>query len=562
MERNYYNQQNLKRFEQQLSPFGNKVLLVLKKQWDQARIQNSNPYQHRPFPAQKKRVLTFNNESVVDLPFTSLPPPPSPLILPCEQIYLEEKSFNFDLTDNAARKIPTSTELINTVPKFNYENDILHPFKAISKNLVHNIYNKNSDDDLDVPSVEETHTDNTRNNKDINWDDMLDSELLGTVTPNKEGNKEPCVDNVIEIPNDNVSKNNNIAIRDTKTNAVCDVTKGEKRKIKKRSEPRAKKVKTDDKIVVKQQKLKEIITLPVKKNNFRKQKYTKAVKNWLNNVEPHYSEDLGDMGSTSDDKPNTTTDKVKSDAANIDQKAASNKIQILRIEKIVTGKTSKTTKKVVQAQLANKDGVMKFSKPKQHDGSEEVKKCTADAPETKPKVNKEKKGKVFVAPIKSQIPVKDVTYEIRTIDEDSIEMLGENLCEIKNKEITAVLIYSNGFCQLNSHHTDGTCAPDGVLVSYHDMFYYFKGPGQKLKETIKHLLENNKVVCYEARSVLIYLATHLLMEMNATDMYDAKIGASLLDPDNAPENFTDLQKLLSFTAPFTIATECPLQKAA
>lgn len=44
--------------------------------------------------------------------------------------------------------------------------------------------------------------------------------------------------------------------------------------------------------------------------------------------------------------------------------------------------------------------------------------------------------------------------------------------------------------------------------------------------------------------------------------FDLKIGASLLDPDNPPENFTDVQKLLSFTPLYTIATECTLQKTA
>ncbi|KAJ8727818.1 hypothetical protein PYW08_016203 [Mythimna loreyi] len=510
-------------------------------------------------------MANFNNDSVIDLPYTSLPPAPPlplppPLILPCEQIYLEEKSFNFDLTDNTTREIPKSTEVINTVSTFNAKDDFYHPAGS-NKNLVYNFYNKDPDNDFDVPFVEEMHTDYARKNKDINWDDMLDSELLVSAVANQEEYKKSCVDNIIDnrILNDNVSKINNIAKEDTKINAIGYVVK---RKIKKRAEPGAKKVKSDGKVGVKQQKLKGSVSPPVKKNNFRKEKYTKAVKNWLNNVETHYSADMVGVGTTSDDGTNTKGDKVKSDAEkiNIDHKASLNKTPIMHIEKIITGKTLKTTKKVVQAQLANKDGVMKFSKPKQN--GEDIKKCTADAPDTKSKVNKEKKGKVFVAPIKSQIPVKDLMYEIRTFDEDSIESVRKNLCEIKNKEIIAVLIFSNGFCQLNSHHTDGTCAPDGLLVSHDDLFYYFKSTGQKLKETLKHLLENNKIVCYEARGVLIYLATHLQMEINTIDMYDAKIGASLLDPDNSPENFTDLQKLLSFTAPFTIATECTLQKAA
>lgn len=41
-----------------------------------------------------------------------------------------------------------------------------------------------------------------------------------------------------------------------------------------------------------------------------------------------------------------------------------------------------------------------------------------------------------------------------------------------------------------------------------------------------------------------------------------QIGGCLIDPDNPPENFSELQKMLSFTPQYTIATECVLQKSA
>ncbi|XP_075973097.1 DNA polymerase nu-like [Anticarsia gemmatalis] len=94
------------------------------------------------------------------------------------------------------------------------------------------------------------------------------------------------------------------------------------------------------------------------------------------------------------------------------------------------------------------------------------------------------------------------------------------------------------------------------------MFYCFKNASQKNKESLTQLLKSTKVISYDARNILIYLKTQLQIYDNTFSMYDAKIGASLLDPDNPPENFSELQKLLSFTAPYTIATECPLQKAA
>lgn len=41
-----------------------------------------------------------------------------------------------------------------------------------------------------------------------------------------------------------------------------------------------------------------------------------------------------------------------------------------------------------------------------------------------------------------------------------------------------------------------------------------------------------------------------------------QIGGALLDPENPPETFSDLQKLVGFAAEFTIATDSSLQKAA
>lgn len=50
--------------------------------------------------------------------------------------------------------------------------------------------------------------------------------------------------------------------------------------------------------------------------------------------------------------------------------------------------------------------------------------------------------------------------------------------------------------------------------------------------------------------------------MNSNDKVPLQIGGALLDPENPPETFTDLQKLVGFTPEFTIATDCRKQKAA
>lgn len=42
-----------------------------------------------------------------------------------------------------------------------------------------------------------------------------------------------------------------------------------------------------------------------------------------------------------------------------------------------------------------------------------------------------------------------------------------------------VFIYSNGFCQLNQHHTEDTCDPEGFIISIDDDFFYSKGHHKK-----------------------------------------------------------------------------------
>lgn len=353
------------------------------------------------------------------------------MILPTscvETLHLQEKSFNVNLTDKTVADVPKSVELINTIsPKINDEHDFLHPTVAANKNLVHNFYQKDFDDnDSYIPSVEEAHSNNMNKtkSKDINWDDMLDSELLVSMTTNEKENKGPNLDNIFEtkFPKENTSKT-----EITTFEKKIDMTKGQKRKIKKKAEPKTKKIRSDDDVTV-NQSVKQLN----KNINLRKQKYTKTVKNWLDNVEPHHpvDEDLGNILSTSD----VDLDIAKS----IDQNAPSSETPVTHSENVCINKSLKTTKKVVQAQLVNKDGVMKFRKPRQI--GDEIKKG-ADVVETKPKENKEKKVKKFVAPIKSQIPVKDVTFEICSIDEDNFENNRDFFREIQNNEILVVLIF-------------------------------------------------------------------------------------------------------------------------
>lgn len=41
--------------------------------------------------------------------------------------------------------------------------------------------------------------------------------------------------------------------------------------------------------------------------------------------------------------------------------------------------------------------------------------------------------------------------------------------------------FSNGFSQLNKHHTEDAFEPAGLLIAIEEQFYYFKGIHQSFK---------------------------------------------------------------------------------
>ncbi|XP_064071908.1 DNA polymerase nu-like [Vanessa tameamea] len=86
--------------------------------------------------------------------------------------------------------------------------------------------------------------------------------------------------------------------------------------------------------------------------------------------------------------------------------------------------------------------------------------------------------------------------------------------------------------------------------------------GSLVFETLRKIFSNNVLTCYEAKELIIYLKCHFKLSFTALNVIDVKIGSALLSPDDPPENFSDVQKLLEFIPNFTIATECSLQKAA
>ncbi|CAH0578952.1 unnamed protein product [Chrysodeixis includens] len=536
---NYLQSQNW--YSKQLSPFGKKVLQVLIKHKNKAEQQTTNKTPYRRYPRESQRVIIFGEDPVDKLSHTPVAPK-SP-----SELYHVARNNNFKLADN-----------INMVLESADNNDFPQPTVAASKNLDFNLDHENPDE---INRLYNNNS-NNHNNKCIDWNDMLDSELLHDNNGNVEVEKlndtnEPF--NII-FPNENVTESIGKSV----------VIKGKANKRKntksidhKPKTARTKATTSETKTTsTENNKPERKVASEKPRNILRKQCYTKTVKNWLNGVEPLNSieEPITDEGVSYDnDKTISAAGTTKDGMNSMEQhgdKPADKKVDLASPkQKIIIDKTQKCTKKVVQAQLANKDGIMKFSKPKK------VVEDKLDVTEKKQDNVKGKQVRKFIPPIKSQIPVKEVTYDICTVNEMNVETYEDSL-GVTDIELLAVLLYSNGFCQLNSHHTDGACVPDGLLICCHSMFYCLKGTGQKLKELITRIMENNKIVCYGARDILIYMASVFQMDIHSIQMYDVKIGGSLLDPDNSPENFSELEKLLSFSPLYTIATECVLQKAA
>ncbi|CAG9786425.1 unnamed protein product [Diatraea saccharalis] len=333
---------------------------------------------------------------------------------------------------------------------------------------------------------------------DVNWDDMLDTELFqDTVTAQIDQCKSLSSD--IDLIGDNGK------LKSNKTS-----TKG--------SEKTTKTLHQDTKFK-------------------RKIKNTNTVKKWLNNVNQSVLDNINELNDELSDKENKTKsiDKIK---------------EVIK-------------KKVIQTKLANKDGVMKYGRPETRNIQDEKpeKQENKNLPPAK-EVSEEKKSKSkFLAPIKSQLPIKNVSYEIFTLGDYDNPAEIIDMSDINDgTEILAVLVYRNGFCQLNSVYTEDACIIDGILLQINERFYFIDKINEDVKEIYNRIFEHNTLLCYDGKYILMYLLE--FTGCRPDSIFDAKIAGALLDPDNLPENFSDIQKLLSYTPDYTIATECRLQKTA
>ncbi|XP_022831048.1 uncharacterized protein LOC111359682 [Spodoptera litura] len=512
-------------------------LLPVAEHWF-GHMQNKTGYKRQPFPNRQNEVLSSNDDStsIIDFPQTQRTQAELLTVpVPCDQI---------DRSEHNISDINLEYEAVSETNDNNI--DLLHPIISNKENLCI-ISDKNTCDAVFVePKV--------NNVDDINWDDMLDSELFVKIAA---GGETDC---------EELHEDHNFTMGSTfNLNRVSCVGKENKYKKKsKRTKQKSDRSAKQRKSINNAEESHSKVIVEMKqtnKNNLRKQKYTKAIKNWLDNVEsPHLmcgnvdKDCINELkgGDKDDIRENTEPNKHLTQMFNTPDKE-------IHLDKAQPA--MRTAKKVVQAQLANKNGIMKYSKPKILENRPHTESATQ---QSTTKDNRNKVTKKFVAPIKYQT-VEGVKFQVHLVDEENILSFNDSLLQAKDKEIIAVLIYSNGFCQLNSHYTDDTCSPSGIIICHNAMFYCFKTPGPNLKKALSYLLTNNVVVCYDARSVLMFLASHLELDIGTIDMRDAKIGATLLDPDNPPENFSGLQRLLALSSQSSSvlgSTECSLQKSS
>lgn len=351
-------------------------------------------------------------------------------------------SFDFNCTDlniSHSNYIPTNLELVKTVDTsdkavciddFNIcSDDLINPiiddrsylFKYTKK------YEQTTINSLTPANINKA--DPNREKIDVGWDNMFDTELLSheDVTPNAQSVLEsmaPCSSNTYDtglFREKNKTSDSNVKEKYDKP-----VKDSENKKTKRKN-----------------QQISDVIPKkvgPEPKIRCKKQKCIKVVKNWLNDVDP---------SNPVEKDENTEPTELKLQAESFIENEK-------RIDKL--------NKKVIQAQLTNKDGVMKFRKPKsditnnmktpQNEiESTSIKKNNTEgyinmteenktAKIIKKTLNRDTKTKTkFVVPIKSQIPLKEEEFPIAIVDGNNIEDHLEAFKSIENQDLIVVLTY-------------------------------------------------------------------------------------------------------------------------
>lgn len=289
--------------------------------------------------------------------------------------------------------------------------DMINPVIGEKKagKIMYDFYNSLDGDGNDYTNPNPTKTARTDNElapieQRVNWDNMFDTELLPVATDAKLIIQQNAISTAEH--KFNIVYSENITDKACKISAKTKETKhNDVKNVKRKVQPRV----TD----VIPKKVKKTSEIEKPKHSFRKHKYTKTVKNWLDDVNPNNP---------------------------VEEEVTDNKIQKISKQTDLTvldTKKDKPNKKVVQAQLANKDGKMKFGKPKDKVETETLASKTDKSDKVKDKKTKLK----FVAPIKSQVPVREVAYEVVTVGSTNIRKDTESLCSTADKDLVFVLVY-------------------------------------------------------------------------------------------------------------------------
>ncbi|XP_028167588.1 uncharacterized protein LOC114357956 [Ostrinia furnacalis] len=530
-------------YKNKLSLFGQKVLRGLVEQWHEEKAsiykghhRNEVMQSNQAFRDSNKRVKNSNyqNDSFDSFEQTAI----SYHRKKCTLKFLEKENpiastpfelLNYKATVEKNDTILSRDNLVMSAVEFN--NHSTHTYfdgqpglKIITdQNTVEKRVDAIPVVDLESPRVSPI------NIKDVSWSNMFDTDLFQ--------------DSIDQLHNNESSKECLTAIGDKEEVILVEP----ETVVETFKKPNIKRKKSDNLTKPKPKKEKKLAASNTKNIKIsREENFKKVVKNWLNDVESNSLLNIAEPDTT---EPILINDKEESD------KVVHPKISISK---------EKTKKRVVQAQLANKEGKMKFRKPTNENANDDKEDTAIDDKRGKDfkEVIKEKKKSKFVAPIKSQTPVKDQTYEILSLDSNNLEIHANTLTDIANTDVFLVITYRNGFCQLNCNYTEDSCVSEGILIHANDVFFFFKTfDSIHLRTLLAKVLEANTIVCFDGKSALIFLS---LLDINVKPLAicDTKIGGALLDPDNPPESFADLQKLVSHAAEYTIATDCALQKAA
>lgn len=375
----------------------------------------------QPQPPQITRIEIPNENNNIDELFAfdtieNLLPPVVPTTNELFRTVEQFRNSRKDEIDNTIRKERVDKVNISTNSRIDEVNVstydmMINPVNDGNKSrtTMHDFSKRLDDDGYDATNPTETFNNDNEfvsiTGPRINWDDMFDTELIPATTDAKlmkqdnasETTGESTFNVVFPEGTDQENKTNARKLTKTKGNKQNYVKKAKRKTQQKVTDAMPKKVK----------KISEQL-----QNNFRKQIYTTTVKSWLDDVNPNNPVEEESTGKK-DIAEGTAT---KTDPTDFDKS------------------NDNPNRKVVQAQLANKDGKMKFGKPK-------VKIETETAAVIIDKSDKNKKTKLkFVAPIKSLVPVKEVEYEVVPVDCTNTRGLTESL-RFEKKDLIIVLLY-------------------------------------------------------------------------------------------------------------------------